>query len=188
MIKQAMLKYEWFKSNVGFIDRELRIIIGSAVMLAIMFASPIMTWSLAIAMLIMIPVVMSSIIGWDPLYALVGISTRRHDETIEQRDWACPNVGTVDRLGRLAIGVALIIATLMEVTHTSTAIAAIPLVISALIAWDPLYAMMRVNTIGSTAELKSSDLDIGGATLHNLYIVSDDSAKNVDTNLVRKAA
>jgi hypothetical protein len=187
MNKQAMLKYEWFKSNVGFIDRELRLIIGSVVLLAIMVASPLMTLSSAIVMLAMVPVIISGITGWDPLYALVGISSQHNEENIEQRDWACPNVGTVDRIARLTIGVALIIATLMGVTQTTAAIVAVPLVLSALIAWDPFYAMMRVNTIASTAELKSTDLEIDGVMLNSCYTVSN-SANPINNLLMRKAA
>ena len=186
MNAQAKTKYEWFKSNVSFIDQELRLILGASVMLALMVASPDMTLVTAIAMLAMIPVIMSGIAGWDPLYALVG-KTLRSEQNIEQRDWACPNIGVVDRMGRLIVGVALIGAALMGITDSITAIVAIPLVLTALIAWDPFYAMMKVNTIGSTAELKSADLEFDGKMLNSCYIISD-QAKLVDKLFISKAA
>jgi hypothetical protein len=133
--------------------------------------TPLGLWGLAA--LIAIPIIASGIIAWDPLYALLGINRYNEAEgEIQQRSWSCPNVGTIDRIARLAVGVMLLATafTSTEIVWQSiTALLAIPVIMSAIMAWDPLYALAYTNTFASKADVKSADPELEETTLAKFY-------------------
>lgn len=105
----------FFSRNVGGIDRALRIV-GGLALLGLYFWGPRSPWGL----IGLVPLV-SGLIGWCPTYRLIGnVSTRRADvptgfaTNMPGRSGAAGkgffsiNVGTLDRVLRIAAGVLLV--------------------------------------------------------------------------------
>jgi hypothetical protein len=112
-------------------------------------------------------------IGWDPLYTLLGLNTdKQHDEEIHQRSWMLSNVGMFDRVLRIALGASLIGFT-MSGTFTGVemvaALVAVPLIITALIAWDPIYALTDINTFASRHDVEMANIELREETVAKLY-------------------
>lgn len=64
------------KKNMGALDRILRIIV--AVVLALLYFSKVVTGTLGIIFLVIALVfLLTSIIGFCPLYTIIGVSTRK---------------------------------------------------------------------------------------------------------------
>ena len=56
--------------NVGNVDKLVRYGVGAALIGSILVVAPILIGWIALFPLIAIPIVISAIIGWDPIYAL----------------------------------------------------------------------------------------------------------------------
>jgi len=159
--------------NMSYQDRQIRILSGSGLIVALMIAAPTPLGLWGLAALIAIPIVASGIIAWDPFYAVLGFN--RYSDTegeIQQRSWTCPNIGMVDRIARLAVGVLLITTafTSSEIVWQSiTTLLAIPVIMSAIMAWDPLYALAYTNTFASKSDVQSADPDQEEKTLAKFY-------------------
>lgn len=70
------------KKNMGTIDRTIRIILALAI--AVMYFMNVISGTLAIVLLVIAVVfVLTSIIGYCPLYSLLGISSRKRTDTQE---------------------------------------------------------------------------------------------------------
>jgi hypothetical protein len=152
--------------------------------------APLGLWGLAA--LIAIPVIASGIIAWDPVHALFGINRYNATEgEIQQRSWSCPNVGTVDRIARLGVGMVLL-ATAFSGTEivwqSITALLAIPVIMSAIMAWDPLYALAYTNTFASKSDVRTAEPDLEEATLAKFYHFPRNTASENTENSLGRAA
>lgn len=61
-----------FKTNEGTVDRALRVIVG-VVLLALFFLYPDASWRY-FALIGIVPIV-TGLVGWCPLYSMLGLST-----------------------------------------------------------------------------------------------------------------
>lgn len=66
------------KQNVHAVERFIRVIIGLFV-LSLIFWGPVTLWGL----LGLIPL-LTGLLGWCPLYSILGISTKKHKEPLSQ--------------------------------------------------------------------------------------------------------
>ena len=70
------------KKNMGTIDRTIRIILALAI--AVLYFMNVISGTLAIVLLVIAVVfVLTSLIGYCPLYILLGISSRKRTDTEE---------------------------------------------------------------------------------------------------------
>lgn len=145
-------------SNVSTLDRLARLVL-SALLIAIPLLEP--TEMNMLMMLVAIPLVMSAIMAWDPVYALFKIRTATlHAQPAfawgrrAESEGDGPNVGMLDRVVRLSFGAALLSVPLLfswlesidtDVLVFST-LAAIPIVLTSAIGWDPIYQVLGLRT------------------------------------------
>ncbi len=159
--------------NISFVERQIRILAGSAIIISFMLAAPIPVELWGVSALLAIPLIASGIIGWDPIYAVLGKNLYDAAEgEIRQRSWSCPNIGTVDRIARLGAGVLLLAAifTSAEIVWQGVAaLLAIPVIMSAVIAWDPLYALAYTNTFVSKSDVRTADPTLEESVLAMFY-------------------
>ena len=167
-----------FKQNLGFNDRQLRLVFGTLMLVAPMFAAPESVGLWAVLMLAGIPVITTAIIGWDPVYALLSKTTFvERAEDIKQRNWSYANMGIIDRSMRVGAGAVMLYALMtMDAMTASLALTlfAIPLIATATIAWDPLYAMFGINTFGSRTDVEAAEPQVEEQTLATLYIIPEE--------------
>jgi hypothetical protein len=172
--------------NLGITDREVRVLVGAGMIAAVMFYSPTPIGLWSVLALAAVPFVITGMIGWDPLYTLLGLNTdKQQDEQIHQRGWKLGNVGMFDRVIRIALGAGLIGFT-MSGTFTGVeviaALVAVPLIVTALIAWDPLYAMIDINTFASRHDVELANAELREETVAKLYdFPTSVSVNNTDT-------
>lgn len=161
-------------TNLSFSDRQIRFVIGAGMIAATLITMPETLGMWSIVLLASIPFIAMAITGWDPVYAMLGKSTYvEGEEDIQQRSWTCPNLGTVDRGVRLGAGLLMIYGLLtMSVMNADMIITlfAIPLIISAIIAWDPLYAMLGINSFASQVDVAAAEPDANENTLAACYV------------------
>jgi hypothetical protein len=152
---------EFYDPNLSFTDRQLRYAGGVALITIPLIVQPTTMGLWTLLILSSIPLITTALVGWDPIYALIGKSTYIDGkEDIRQQYWTCANVGITDRVIRLVIGIGLIISLLtMDSMNAGLAISflAIPLITTAIIAWDPLYAVFKVNSFASYIDVKAAE-------------------------------
>lgn len=125
----------FFTSNVGTLDRILRITFG-AVLLGV---APV-PWNL-----IGIIPLFSGLVGWCPTYHLIG-----QLDTREQGGVFCRNVGWIDRSLRIAVGLALLMLVFFGPRTVWGLIGLIPL-LSGIIGWCPTYRLIgNISTCSTT--------------------------------------
>jgi len=161
------------KPNLSFSDRQLRFVIGASLIAATLIVTPQTMGLWSIVLLASIPFITMAITGWDPLYAIAGKTAYvEGEEDIQQRSWTCPNLGTIDRASRLGAGLVLI-ATLMTMNTMQSdliiTLLAIPLIVTAIIAWDPVYAALKINSFASRVDVETAELDVSEKTLGACY-------------------
>ena len=159
--------------NLGFTDRQMRFLIGAGLIVTTLMVAPDPLGLWSIALLASIPVITTAIAGWDPVYAIMGTSTYAScEDDVQQRSWSCPNIGTMDRAVRAVIGITLIASLFAINTMHAEALMAfvgIPLVISAIIAWDPFYAMLGTNSFASRADVEVTEPEANEQVLSSCY-------------------
>ena len=169
--------------NLSFLERQIRAAMGTAMIVVPMMINPVTMGLWSIVLLASIPVIASAITGWDPLYALVGKSSYlANEEDIEQRNWAYSNIGIVDRIARFAVGSALIyVLFTMNIMHEELiyTFMAIPLIITAMVAWDPIYALLGINSFGSHTDVEAAEPEATEQMLAKFYKFPQ-PAENVD--------
>ena len=177
--------------NLSFTGRELRIIAGFTAIVGFLFTAPNPVGWWGLITLVAVPVIMSGVIAWDPVYAILGINRYNALEAnIQQRSWTSPNIGTIDRITRFTVGVLLIAFTLVtsEIALQSiAALFAIPLIMTAIIAWDPLYAFAYVNTFASKADVQATEPEMEEATLAKCYIFPETYVETNNSTLEKAA-
>jgi membrane protein implicated in regulation of membrane protease activity len=173
MTTTALLERQRLSQNLGITDRQTRAVIGTLMLAIPMFSitGTLGLWS--ISMLASIPVLVTAIIGWDPLYAVMGKSTyQRQEEDIQQLHWSNANMSIFERGIRLGIGIVMVGA-MMAVPSMSLEMAfgllAIPLIATAITAWDPLYAALSMNSFGSKYDVEAAEPGINENTLAEYY-------------------
>lgn len=163
----------FMQPNISFTERQIRFVIGATMIAVGLMAQPETMGMWSIVLLASIPFITMAIVGWDPVYALMGKSTYvEGEEDIQQRSWTCPNIGTVDRGVRLGAGLMLMFLLLSMNTMQADMIFtlfAIPLIISAVTAWDPLYAALGINSFASQVDVKAAEPDTNEQTLAACY-------------------
>lgn len=163
----------FYQTNLGFTDREVRMLAGAGMIAAVIFYAPTPIGLWGLLALAAIPIIATSIMGWDPLYALLGFTTyHRNESDIHQRTWFASNIGTVDRYVRVGLAGILIGSMIfgpLVSWELAGAMAAILLVASAMMAWDPLYALAGLNTFASKKDVALVNSETENATLGKLY-------------------
>ena len=160
--------------NLSFTTRQFRFVLAAAMLFTPLIATPETMEMWSIIMLASIPVMATAIIGWDPVYAVLGKSSYvPGEEDIQQRNWALANIGILDRGIRFGFGSMLILSLLSmgaPQISTSLGLIAIPLIISAITAWDPIYAALRINSFGSRADVTAAEPDSSEKSLAKCYM------------------
>ena len=163
----------FMEPNLSFTGRQIRFVLGAAMVVSVLFVEPqaMEMWSLVA--LASIPFIASAIVGWDPFYAITGKSTYvEGEENIQQRCWTCANMGTIDRVVRAGIGFMLIASLLsMQTMQADMALTlfSIPLIVAAITAWDPIYAVLGINSFSSRIDIEAAEPDANANTLAACY-------------------
>jgi hypothetical protein len=171
--KGFRLTGQYYDPNLSFTDRQIRYIGGIALIAVPLLVAPETLGLWSVMVLSSIPLIATAIMGWDPLYALVGRTTYAEgEEQIQQRRWTCPNIGIIDRVVRFGLGAGLIM-TLFGMSTMSAEMAitllAIPLIATAIIAWDPIYAAMNVNSFASRIDVDAAEPEAGEQAIATCY-------------------
>jgi len=171
--ERQQLQQQRLRQNLGFADRQIRAIIGTLMLATPVIINPETLGLWSILMLASIPLLVTAIMGWDPIMALTGKSTYEYrSEDIHQRHWANANIGIIERSIRLVIGLAMVTA-LMGIPAMNgdmvLALLAIPLIVTAITAWDPLYAAMSMNSFGSRSDVEAAEPGMSETTLAEYY-------------------
>lgn len=174
MNTSGIISSQIYEKNLGLLDRQVRAVIGFFMVLTPLISIPETMELWSIPMLASVLVITSAFMSWDPIYAVLGFSTYvANDEEIEQRNWTSLNLGIMDRVIRVAIG-SIIFASLFSngVVHAELVLAllAIPLVTTALMAWDPIYAVLGINSFGSRADVDAAEPVASEKTLAEYYV------------------
>jgi len=173
MKTSGMIQLRWFNQNLGFTDRQLRTVIGTLMITIPMFTVPETLGLWSVLILAAIPVLTTAIIGWDPLYAVLDKTTYvAHEEEIHQRHWSYANIGIIDRGLRFGVGFILLYALLTMSEMTSAMVItfiAIPSIVSAITAWDPIYALFGINSFGSRHDVEAAEPEANDKTLAACY-------------------
>jgi len=178
MVTSTAMQRSIMEPNLSFSDRQFRFVIGATTIAVALIMSPETSpetmgiWS--IVMLASIPFITMAITGWDPVYAMLGKSNYvEGEEDIQQRTWSCPNIGAIDRAVRFGAGLILMAALLttntMEADMVFTLLA-IPLIITSITAWDPLYAALGINSFASHVDAEAAEPDASKQTLAACYV------------------
>jgi hypothetical protein len=173
MKTSALVERQQLQQNLGLADRQIRAITGTLMLAVPVFAVPGTLGHWSIVILASIPVLLTAIIGWDPLYAVMNKSTyKSHSEDIHQRHWTRANLGIIDRGIRLGAGLLMLTALMGMQSMTggmALTLMAIPLIVTAIIAWDPLYAAMSLNSFGSRNDVEAAEPGVNKETLAEYY-------------------
>ena len=183
------------KSNVGGYDRLLRFALGGVLIADGLHGTGplgIDAWLLMLS----IPVIVSAIIAWDPIYALFKVRTatlRTHEvpywRLMEMNANGGINIGTMDRIARIALAGVLLATPFVwagpigAVAFAGT-VAGIVVMMTAVIGWDPVYQLTGARTATlpiETAPDYSTHDDVGELTLF-------DTVKGDDLDVYQKAA
>ena len=173
MNTSTAMKGYFMQPNISFTERQIRFVIGATMIAVVLMVQPETMGMWSILALASVPFITMAIIGWDPLYAMMGKSTYvEGEEDIQQRSWTCPNIGTIDRGVRLGSGLMLMFLLLsMNTMHADMVftLLAIPLIITAITAWDPLYATLGINSFASQVDVEATEPDASEQTLAACY-------------------
>ena len=171
MIKSTATRSDFLSPNLSVMDRQIRFVVGGTMIAAVLVIAPQPLGLWSIPLLASIPLIVMSIIGWDPFYAVTGKSAYR-DTEIRQRNWSCANLGTIDRGVRLGVGM-LLVASLLTMNSMSgelvASLLAIPLITTALFAWDPIYAALGINSFASMIDVEAAEPSVNDENLCSCY-------------------
>lgn len=136
-------------TNVGIADRYARFAIGASLIAVPLFYQGVDAEYAALTSLVAIPIIFTAITRWCPLYALLHVQSVKHK--YESTRFYSKNISAIDAIVRYVLGTALIIATMMFTSVADPwfvvlALFAIPIVSSAIMQWDPIYAIFEIGT------------------------------------------
>ncbi|MGD8558427.1 MAG: DUF2892 domain-containing protein [Gammaproteobacteria bacterium] len=137
--------------NMGDGDRVIRFVAGALLIGFTMGAAVEKLGWLSVLPLVAIPVIMTAILNWDPLYGLFNISTVKENR-IKTLGFMASNVGRMDTVVRYVVGIALLLLTLAFAPTPIGTIALVPLaaavlILTGIVGWDPLYSLFKLNTL-----------------------------------------
>lgn len=166
-------------SNIGSLDRVARIVLAST-LIAIPLTGVEPSEANLVMMLVAIPLVMSAIMAWDPIYAFFKVRTATLKArplagwNSDTRDNDGLNVGWIDRVGRFGLGAALLSVTLIGTVdgavHSYAALASIPIIMTGVIGWDPFYHVFGLRT--ATLPIQTA-ADYGSTKVTDMFTVFD---------------
>lgn len=165
-----------YDSNVGVIDRAIRIVAGAAMVASFMAFQEAGTAVFAALALLAIPVATTALLRWDPLYALLGInSTGRKTSP----DFSESNIGDTDRYVRYGLSGSLVLGFMVAAPtpvglSALLPLAAIVVFATAVTGWCPLYTLTNL----SSRPVRGSGTVVG----------FNGEPRKVDTTHGRKAA
>lgn len=183
------------KSNVGGYDRLLRFVLGGVLIADGLHGTGpvgIDAWLLMLS----IPVIVSAIIAWDPIYALfkVRTATLRAGEVpywklTRMNANGGVNIGTMDRITRIVLASVLLATPFVwagpiGVVAFAGTVAGIVVMMTAVTGWDPVYQLTGVRTATlpiETAPDYSTRDDVSELTLF-------DDVRGDDLDVYQKAA
>lgn len=159
--KQRSAQQCFTANNVGGLDRLMRTILGSVLLAGGMYsAEPVIGTLGAVLVLLSIPIIISAIIAWDPVYAIFRVHTatfRTTDTRYEKSrqhnaNGGISNIGTIDRIFRTALASALLampglLAGPVGYAAVSGTVAGIIIMMTAVTGWDPLYQLLKIRTV-----------------------------------------
>ncbi len=176
------------KPNVGGSDRVLRAILGGVLLANGVYGTGPLGLD-AVLIMLSIPLIISAIIAWDPFYAMLKVRTATlrihavpYRKALKLNADGGINVGTVDRISRIAIaGVLLATPFLLPgavgVATVAAVLAGIVVMLTAVTGWDPIYAAMNVRTATlpiETAPTITTHSSVGTLTLIDEVVGEDD--------------
>ncbi|WP_455376063.1 YgaP family membrane protein [Kaarinaea lacus] len=161
------------KTNVGTVDRYVRFTTGAGLIAIPLFYSGVDAEYAALTSLVAIPIIFTAIARWCPVYALLHVhSIRRKLSNAEFYD---QNVSVSDAVTRYLLGTVLIMATMMFTNVADPwlvvlALIAVPIIQSAIMLWDPMYALFDIRTYKSRVAYAG-----GGAEVVALHVKANDT-------------
>ena len=173
MTTSTATRKSFMTPNLSFSNRQVRFVLGAAMIAATLIVAPETMGMWSMMLLASVFFIAMAINGWDPLYAIAGKSAYvEGEEDIQQRSRTCPNIGAIDRAVRFGVGMMLIAALMtMSTMHADLIVTllAIPLIITAIIAWDPVYAALNINSFASRIDVETAEIDADEKTLGACY-------------------
>jgi len=174
------------KTNVGTVDRYVRFAIGSGLIAVPLLYEGVDAEYAALTSLVAIPIIFTAIARWCPLYALLNVHSIRRK--ISNAEFYDQNVSVSDAIARYLLGTVLIIVTMLFTSIAdpwliAMALIAVPVIHSAIILWDPIYALFNVGTYKQTVAYNG-----GGTVVVPLYGKITDSKPTQPSGNTVKAA
>jgi len=143
--------------NMGDGDRVIRVLIGALLIGYTMGAAIDKLGWLSVLPLLSIPLIMTAILSWDPLYGLMNFNTAKKIP-VTTLGFMATNVGKTDTITRYVIGITLLVATLVFASSPIGIVVYVPivaavLILSSILGWDPIYAAFKLNTLEQVENL-----------------------------------
>lgn len=177
------------KTNVGTADRYVRFAIGSGLIAVPLLFSGVDAELAVLTSLVAIPVIFTAIARWCPVYALLHVhSIIRQQSDTEFYD---QNVSAADAVARYVLGAVLIMSSMVFTNVADPwlvvlALIAVPVIQSAIMQWDPIYAVFDIGTHRPNVAYASSGA-IGSAEVIPLHGATSDTQPTLPSG-GRKAA
>lgn len=173
------------KTNVGTADRYVRFAIGSGLIAVPLLYSGVDAEYAAITSLVAIPIIFTAIARWCPIYALLHVHSIR--QKLSNAEFYDQNVSVSDAFARYLLGTVLIMSTMLFTNIADPwlvilALIAVPIIHSAIMLWDPIYAVFDIGTYKQNLSYAS-----GGAQIVPLYGKSTDTKPTVPSGGVKAA-
>ena len=136
-------------TNVGTVDRYTRFAIGASLIAVPLLYQGVDAEYAALTSLVAIPVIFTAITRWCPLYAFLHVQSIKHK--YDNTRFYGKNISKTDTIMRYLLGAALIMTTMIFTSVADPwlvvlALMAIPIISSAILQWDPIYAMFEIGT------------------------------------------
>ena len=184
------------KANVGGLDRVLRIGLASVLIMDVLHGTGPLGLEPYFA-IAAIPLIMSAILAWDPIYALFDVRTVTLRGSMPQAanperliaTFAGINAGAADRLYRVLLASLLIATPFLwtEVIGMGAIVgtyAGVAIMMTAIMGWDPLYHLADVRT--ATLKIVTAPQPSYREPLDTFELY--DKVEGVDVDILQKAA
>ena len=194
--EQSSTRESFTSANVGSLDRLLRTVLGSVLIVDGLYsAAPTLGLLGGVLILLSIPLFTSAIMAWDPIYAMLKIRTatfRTKDTHLAENqkhnaNGGINNVGTVDRVFRMALS-SLVLATPailagpVGYVAVTGVLAGFIVMMTVITGWDPIYQLARIRTV----TLPMASAIIAHSSIEELTLIDDVKGDNED--IFQKAA
>lgn len=182
-------------ANVGGADRLLRVMLGGVLLADGVHGTGPLGLDAALIVL-SVPLIVTAIMAWDPLYALfkVRTATLRAHPVSPWRVRALNanggiNVGTVDRLYRMGLAAVLIATPFMATPYVGVAavagtLASIVVMMTVVTGWDPFYQALKLRT--ATLPIETAPAISFTVPADRLVLI--DEVEGAEEDVMQKAA